>query len=164
MAGISSRLQSGRARHGILTLVMLSLVVAVLPAGATAKPVKSKVSVSIAGIIDARASVVYVYSGEVLAEDLTFGCMEGRRVVLYRIDPKGGHHRVTHTESKFFGKFFGTIDKRLQAIPGYYFAKVKPRIRHTRKGKLRCLADRSPAFSVDVPGGLLVSPTLLAPP
>jgi hypothetical protein len=165
MGGCSSNSQFSRARPGLgaLTLVLLALVVAALPAAANAEPVKSEITASIAGIIDSRATVVYFYSGQVFAEHLTFGCMERRRVVLFRIGPKGGHHRVTHTETKFFGRFVGTIDKRLAAIPGYYFARVEPRVRHTRRGRLRCLGDRSPAFFVDVPGGLLTPPPLAGP-
>src|SRR3954463_16468783 len=103
------------------TLVLVALVVAVLPTEASAKTVRSAVTASITGIIDSRASVVYYYSGEVSAEHFAFPCMERRRVVLFRIEPKGGHHPVTHTETKFLGNFAGTIDKRLAAISGYYF-------------------------------------------
>lgn len=146
-----------------LTLVLLALVLAAVPTEANAEAVKSKIAASITGIIDSRATVVYYYSGEVVAEHFSFPCMERRRVVLFQVGPKGGHHRVTHTETKFLGRFIGTIDKRLAAIPGYYFARVEPTIRQTRKGRLRCLGARSPAFFVDVPGGLLTPPPLAGP-
>ena len=146
-----------------MTLVLLAVVVAALPAGATAKPVKSRVTASINGIIDSRATVVYYYGGDVAAEHFTLPCMERRKVILFRIGRKGGHQPVTHTETKFFGRFIGTIDKRLAAIPGYYFARVEPKVVHTRRGRLRCLGARSPAFFVDVPGGLLTPPPLAGP-
>jgi hypothetical protein len=139
------------------------LVATAVPPAARAEAVKSEITVSINGIIDPQATVIYFYGGQVSAEHLSFPCMEGRRVVLFHIGPKGGHHRVTHTETKFFGKFIGTIDRRLSAIPGYYFARVEPRVRHTRRGRLRCLGARSPAFFVDVPGGLLAPPPLAGP-
>ena len=165
--GRSSSIGVVRASPGpgalALALVLLTLVATALPAEAKAEAVKSEIAVSINAIIDSRATVIYFYGGQVSAEHLTFPCMEGRRVVLFQIGPKGGHHRVTHTETKFFGKFIGTIDKRLSAIPGYYFARVEPRVRHTRRGRLRCLGARSPAFFVDVPGGLLTPPPLAGP-
>jgi hypothetical protein len=165
MGRSSSISRVGRARPGIaaLTLVLFALAATAVPAEARAEAVRSEITASITGIIDSRATVVYFYSGQVSAEHFIFGCMERRRVVLFRIGPKGGHHPVTHTETKFFGKFIGTIDKRLAAIPGYYFARVEPQVRHTRKGRLRCLGDRSPAFFVDVPGGLLTPPPLAGP-
>jgi hypothetical protein len=156
---------SRSARPGVaaLTLVVLAVVLTALPAGASAKPVRSRITASINGIIDSRATVVYYYGGDVAAEHFTLDCMEHRRVVLFRIGPKGRHHPVTHTETKLFGRFIGTIDKRLTAITGYYFARVEPRVVHTRRGRFRCLGARSPAFFVDVPGGLLAPPPLAGP-
>ncbi len=125
---------------------------------------KSKITASINGIIDPQATVIYFYGGQVSAEHLSLPCTEGRRVVLFHIGPKGVRHRVTHTVTKLFGRFIGTIDRRLSAIPGYYFARVEPLVRHLRRGRLRCLGARTPAFSVDVPGGLLDPPPLIGTP
>jgi hypothetical protein len=125
-----------------------------LPVAAEAKPVESRVSATVVGAIDSRATIRYFFSGEVSAENFAFGCMEGRRVVLFRVGSKGGHRQVASARTKLFGKFLGMIEKPISTIPGYYFVKVEPRIRKTRTGRLRCLAARTPTFLVEVPSDL----------
>jgi hypothetical protein len=106
--------------------------------------------------------VVYAFSGTVNAQGLAFKCMEGRRVVLFRVEPDGSHKRIAATETKFFGSFSGVLEKPLSAIPGNYYAKAMPKIAKSKRGRLRCLAARTPTFLVQVPAGLLTSPMQLS--
>lgn len=143
---------------------------ALIPAGAEAKPIESTVEAGVFATIDQRSTLVYYFGGQVGAQPFTFGCMEGRRVVLFRVEDGGAHKRVAATDTKLFGRFLAPLEKPPSAIPGHYYVKVKPRIRKTkRRGKgskrqkLRCLAARTPAFLVQVPRGLLTAPSPLEP-
>lgn len=140
--------------------VAFSLVATLIPAEAEAEPVKSTITAEVFGVIDRHATVGYFFNGTVNAQGFTFGCMEGREVVLFRVEPDGTHRRVAAAETKLLGSFLAPLEKSLNAIPGSYYAKVKPRIRKLKKGKLRCLPARTPAFRVEVPTGLLTTPVL----
>jgi hypothetical protein len=144
---------------------------ALIPAGAGAKPIESTVEAGVFATIDQRSTLIYYFGGQVGAQHLTFGCMEDRRVVLFRVEGGGAQKRVAATDTKLFGSFLAPLEKPPSAIPGHYYVKVKPRIRKTkRRGKgskrqkLNCLAVRTPAFLVQVPSGLLTAPSPLERP
>lgn len=142
------------ARGAVAAFALSILAVALLPTAGEAKPVGSKISATVFGTIDSHGTVAYYFSGYLSASNFTFRCMEGRKVALFRVGPKGEPRKVATAETKLFGKFLGGIEKPLSTIAGYYFVKVEPKIRHTRRGRLRCLAARSPTFLVEVPDGL----------
>jgi hypothetical protein len=140
-----------------LSAAALVLVMALLPVAATAKArkVKSSITIDVNGIIDRHGSVSYAFGGDVGAKGLTFKCMEGRTVKLFRVDANGTGVQVASTRSKFFGAFFGTLELPLDQITGSYYATVPVRKIKSKSGKLKCLAARSPTFLVQVPAGLL---------
>ena len=147
-----------RTRIVVSVAVSLILSVAFLPSEAGARPIKSKISAVVFGVITPDATIKYVFTGEVAAQGFSFGCMEERQVTLVKVGPNKKSKRVLGTQTHLLGKFTVIIDKRLSAIPGYYYAKVKPRIRKLKKGRLRCLSARTPTFLVEVPDGLLTVP------
>jgi len=136
-------------------LASIALAASLIPARADARPVKSKLTADVSGFINRQGTVTYYFSGGVNAEELTFGCMEGRRVVLFRVEEGGAQKQVASAETGFFGGFSEPLEMPLSAISGRYYAKVKPRVRKLRKGRLRCLPDRTPTFLVRVPAELL---------
>ena len=142
-------------RRIIPIAVALALIAALVPAQASAKPVKSSVDIDIFGVIDRHSAIAYFLSGSVFAKRLTFRCMADRKVVLFRQQPDGTSVRVLSTRTDFLGEVFAPLEIRLDDIPGYYFAKVKRRTRSSRHGKLNCLAARSPTILVEVPPALL---------
>jgi hypothetical protein len=146
-----------RTRIAVSAAVSLVLVGALLSTGAEAKTFKTKVSATIFGLITPDATVKYALTGQVEA-GFAFGCMEGRQVTLIKVGPNRKPKRIVGTETKFFGKFTAVIDKRLSALPGYYYVKAKPRVRHMRHHRtLRCLAGRTSTFLVEVPDELLLA-------
>jgi hypothetical protein len=156
MRALPSRLTVANVTSCLALSLILS--VACLPAEAGAKPIKSKITATIFGVITNDATIKYAITGQVAAQGFTFGCMEDRQVTLIKVGPNKKPKRVVGTESGFFGKYTVVIEKRLSAIPGYYYAKVKPRIRNSKKGRLRCLSARTPTFLVEVPDQLLTLP------
>jgi hypothetical protein len=138
----------------------LALIGAVSAGAAEARPVKSEVDAEIFAVIDRQATVTYYLSGNVGAEGLAFGCMEGRRVVLFRVEKGGKKKRMMSAETKFLGSFVEPIELRLAAIPGHYFVQVEQRIRRTKNKRLKCRYDRTPAFLVQIPPGLATAPVV----
>jgi hypothetical protein len=140
-----------------LSAAAVVLVMSLVPTGAAAKTrrVRTSIAVDVNGIIDRHGSVSYAFGGEVGAQGLTFKCMEGRTVRLFRLDATGTGVQVASTRSKFFGAFFGTLEIPLDQISGSYYATVPARNIKSRFGKLKCLAARSPTFLVQVPPALL---------
>jgi hypothetical protein len=133
-----------------------------MPVMAQAKSVHSTVNAEIFATVDQRATVVYYYGGTVGVQGLSFRCLGNRQVMLFRVESGGKQKKVAATSTSFFGRFFAPLEKRLAAVPGHYYARVKPRVRRLKKGRrLRCLGARSPAFFVDVPSGLLSRPAAL---
>jgi hypothetical protein len=148
------------ARIVVSAAVWLTLVAGFPSSQAEAKPVKTKVSATIFGVITPDGTIKYALSGQVEAAGLSFGCMEGRQVTLIKVGPNREPKRVVGTQTEFLGKFTVVLQKRISAIPGYYYVKAKPRIRKIKHGrKLRCLAARTPTFLVEVPDGLLSATT-----
>jgi hypothetical protein len=157
---VVASLKSASSRRQFKPAVLVGLVVSVALAaglgatGADARAVKSGVNANIEGIIERNGTITYTFSGNIGAQGLSFGCMEGRRVVLFRVEKGGTRRRVMSAESRFFGVFSERLELRLGAISGHYFARVEPRIRKTKRGRLRCLSARSKAFLVQVPDEL----------
>ena len=79
-------------------------------------------------------------------------------MTLVKVGSNRKSKRVLGTQTQLFGEFTVVIQKRLSALPGYYYAKVKPRIRKIKRGRLRCLSARTPTFLVEVPDQLLTLP------
>lgn len=138
----------------VCAFLLSILALALFPIAAQARPVNSSISATAFGIIDAQATVRYYFTGNVSAENLVWRCMENRRVDLFRVGPEGSPKRVSSTKTKLLGKFVGAIEKPLSTIAGHYFVKMEPRVRKTRRGRLRCLGARSPSFLLQVPSGL----------
>jgi hypothetical protein len=152
---ISTRIRrhSGRLLTRIAPIaIALALVVALLPAAAEAKRVKSRVSLDVFGIIDRQGEIEYFFAGEVFARGLTFRCMARRRVVLFRDEPDRPDPRVGFAKSNFLGIYFARVNRDLEAIPGDYYVRVKRRkVKRSRGGRLRCLAARSRTITVRPP-------------
>jgi hypothetical protein len=141
-------------RVAVASILSVLAAAALLPGVAEARPVDSEVIATVVGTIDSRAGIRYFFSGEVDAENLTYTCMEGRQVVLFKVGPDGGRRKVGSARTELFGEFIGAVEQPLATMAGRYFVKVKPRVRKTRRGPLRCLAARSATFLVEVPGEL----------
>ena len=157
-----TKLPRALRRSGLIAAALI-LAVAVIPSAAAAKPLKTKLRADIFGLIDRDASVNYHVVGIVFAQGLNFRCMERRTVILFRVKPGGNRQRVLTTRSRFLGSFDGVFEMPLDAIPGRYYAWVKPKITRTRRGRLRCQADRTPTMLVEVPDGLIGGAASAAP-
>jgi hypothetical protein len=147
-------LRLGRGAAGACLAFVAALAIGPMALKAEAKPIRAAVALEIFAVIDHQATVTYYFGGQVAAEGLAFGCMEGRRVMLFHVGPGGSRQQVAATDTHIFGRFLAPLERRIAVIPGHYYAVVKPRIRKTRRGKLRCLTARSPSVLVQVPGGL----------
>ena len=145
----------GALRRSGLIATVLVLAAALVPSTAAAKPIKTQISADIFGLIDRHASVTYYLAGQVFAQGLTFRCMERRSVVLFRVRPGGSRQRVLTTRSGLFGVFDAVLEMPLDAIPGRYYAWVKPKVTRSRRGRLRCRMTRTPTMLVEVPEGLM---------
>lgn len=141
----------------VLVSVLAALTLVLAPAAANARAVKSKIAADVSGEINRQGTVTYYFSGVVGAQGFAFGCMEGRRVVLFRVEEGGTRRKVAFADTGLFGSFVEPIEKPVSALPGRYYAEVEPRVRKVRKGRLRCLAARTATFLVRVPPELLTA-------
>jgi hypothetical protein len=146
-------------RKFVALAIALGLVGGIAPGAAEAKARKvgTQLSVDIFGVIDRHGAVTYAFGGEVGAAGLTFKCMEGRQVTLFRLEPTGSAMPVASAKSELLGFFTGNLERPLAQVPGYYYAEVQARKRKSPNGKLKCLAARSPTILVEVPAALLSS-------
>ena len=175
-------------RKLVLMAVAMALVT-VLPAGAQAKTktktkqVSTGIYLDVAGSIDRRGGVLYLWFGHLDAKQSA--CLDGRNVTLFRVEPNGTSTPVGSSPT-FDDEFANLLEGPLDALTGYYYAEVAPKRVTTkqkkgqrvtvepnggkgettvvvgggraRKVKLNCLAARSSTIYVQVPAGLLTSP------
>jgi hypothetical protein len=169
-------------RKFVSMAVAMALVAALPTTGAQAKTKTKQVSTGIyldvAGLIDRRGGVTYVWGGDLSAKHSA--CLDGRNVTLFRVEPNGASTPVG-SSTTLGREFANLLEGPLDALTGYYYAEVAPRrvtkgtskpkvvkpvnqgtvigrSSRARKVKLNCLAARSPTIYVEVPAGLLTSP------
>jgi hypothetical protein len=172
-------------RKLVLMAVAMALVAALPAAGAQAKTKAKQISTGIyldvAGSIDRRGGVLYLWFGDLSAKQSA--CLDGRNVTLFRVEPNGTSTPVgSNTTSG--SEFANLLEGPLDALTGYYYAEVAPKRVTTkqkkgqrvtvepnggrttviggggraRKLRLNCLAARTSTIYVEVPAGLLTSP------
>jgi hypothetical protein len=151
-------------RRFVPIAALLALTVVLIPRGAEAKPVKSKLTADVFGIVDRQATLTYFFAGEVNAQNLTFACMGNRHVMLVRVERGGGERHVASAKTDFVGSFSAALEKRTPAIAGHYYVMVKPRVRRVKRNgklkKLNCLGARTQTFLVQVPPEFAAAPVV----
>jgi hypothetical protein len=140
-----------RSALGVAALLLVLLLSALAPAGASARVhrAKTRLLFDTFGIIYSDGSLDWAYVGVV--ESRSLRCWGGRRVSFYR---KGlnSDTLIGSTRSDFIGEAVliePTPD--LSSQPGKYYAKVRLKRRRTRHGRLRCSGDRSNTVTVSAP-------------
>jgi hypothetical protein len=133
--------------------VVVALIAAVmaLPPAAVAKPVKSKVGAIALGFIYPNGFYEYIFAAAVGAHGEK-RCVGGRKVSFFRDGPDGSDTLVGSDRTDFLGEAaFRWKQPPLSTITGDYYATVKQAVKHNGPGTRKCLADRSPRFSLTAP-------------
>src|SRR5262245_17201379 len=97
----------------VVALAVALLAAAMGPAAADAKGrrVQSSIAADVFGITGRHGGVAYAFGGEVGAQGLTFACMGGRQVTLFRAESNGTGTPVGSTQTDFLGSFGATIER-----------------------------------------------------
>jgi hypothetical protein len=143
-----------RARKLAVAAIMLALI-ALTPAAADAKRIKTRVVFNPFGFIEPSGEVTYFFSGSVVSKTRKFNyswkCDKQRKVRVFRDEPAGDDTLIGSGRSDFLGSFVAARLTDLDAVPGDYYAKVANKKAKTNSRKLLCRGDRSPTVTVHPP-------------
>jgi hypothetical protein len=132
-------------------VVALASAAMALPPAAAAKPVKSKIGAIALGFIHPNGVYEYIFGAAVGAHGEK-RCLGGRKVSFFRDGPDGPDTLIGSDRTDFLGDAaFRWKQPPLSTITGDYYATVKQAVKHKGPGTRKCLADRSPRFSLTAP-------------
>jgi hypothetical protein len=139
-----------RARKLAVVAMVLALV-ALTPAAADAKRVKSRVFLFPFGIIEPSGTITYLFEGSVGVQGRHFECADHRRVRVFRDEPAGDDTLIGSDRTTLFGTFLAAQVTDLDEVPGDYYAKLHKKKVKTKSRTLRCTGDRSRTVTVYPP-------------